>query len=292
MTARPPASPRRTDQIDLLFKFVFWLFVGTIVFSAAGMLLLKLAPSLTMQYFGTIFSKLVKTPTWTFMTLLPILPVLMYGPSLGAQRMVFFVAWGCLIGGVSELIGTMELLEVGGLAWPFGAYTYTGLLGPKIAGHVPYFIPLSWFAMSIVSLDLAYRLTDGRTARILLATLLMVLWDVSLDPAMNSGTFQFWSYEASGFFYGMPFSNWVGWFGVTLIIILGYEFLGGGLRATHGWAPYVYVLNCVFPLLLSLFSGLYGAVLIGSITTALPFVALQLLHPRRADDQSLSPAQA
>ena len=291
MTAQPTASPTRSDQIDLLFKFTFWLFVGTIVFSAAGMLLLKLAPGLTMQYFGSIFSKLVKTPTWTFMTLLPILPVLMYGTSLGAWRMTLFVLWGCLIGGASELIGTMELITLGGVAWPFGAYSYTGLLGPKIAGHVPYFIPLSWFAMSIVSLDLAHRLTGNRTSRILLATTLMVLWDVSLDPAMNSGTFQFWSYEVNGFFYGMPFSNWVGWFGVTLLIILGYEYLGGGLRATHEWAPWVYILNCVFPLLLSLFSGLYGAVLIGCIATALPFVALRL-RPQPANDQSLSPAQA
>lgn len=291
MNSRTTASPTQKDQIDLLFKFAFWLFAGTVIFSAAGMLLLKIAPGLTMQYFGAIFSKLIKTPTWMFMTLLPILPLLMYSASLGAARMAFFFVWGCGIGGASELIGTMELLVAGGVVWPFGAYEYTTLLGPKIAGHVPYFIPLSWFAMSVISLDLARRLTGSRMTRVLLATTFMVLWDVSLDPAMNSGTFQFWSYGVNGFFYGMPFTNWVGWFGVTLIIILGYEYLGGGLRDSHDSASWVYVLNCIFPLVLSLFSGLYGAVLIGCISTAIPFVALRL-RPTAAQDQSLSPVQA
>ena len=287
----PTNSLDRSHQLDLLFKFAFWLFVGSITFSAIGLLLLKLAPVLTMQYFGTIFIKLVKTPTWTFMTLLPILSLLMYGPSLGKWRMGFFFFWGCLIGGLSEWIGTTGVLDVGGLALPFGAYEYTGLLGAKFDGHVPYFIPPSWFAMSIVSLDLARRLNVGRWGRILAGTLFMVLWDVSLDPAMTSGQFQFWSYEAGGFFYGMPFSNWIGWFGVTLIIIIGYEYIGKGLVENHDWAPWVYILNCLFPLILSFFSGLYGAVVVGILATAVPFIAIWARR-RAADEPSLAPAQA
>lgn len=265
------------NNYELLLQFAFWLFVGAISFSIAGMLFLKLVPS-SMSVFGPIYTKLVKTPTWTFMVMLAVLPVLMYGPGLGWARMGFFVGWGCLIGGASELIGTTGLLTVGGVPLPFGAYQYTQWLGPKIAGHVPYFIPPSWFAMSILSLDLARRVTTRRIGYLLLGTLFMVLWDVSLDPAMNQA-FPFWRYEANGFFFGMPFSNWCGWTLVTLVILLGYEYIGGGLSVESDWAPWVYALNCLFPLSISLLRGLYAAAFIGLVAALIPFGILWAKTP-------------
>jgi putative membrane protein len=265
------------DNIDLVFRFSFWLFVGAISFSVAGMLLLKLFPS-TMELFGPIYTKLVKTPTWTFMTMLAILPVLMYGSSLGWRRIWAFVAWGCLVGAAGELIGTTGILTVGGIPLPFGEYHYTNWLGPKIAGHVPYFIPPSWFAMSIVSLDLARRVTTRRWGYILLGTIFMVLWDVALDPAMNQA-FPFWNYAVDGFFFGMPFSNWVGWFVVTLVILIGYEWMRGDREIQNDWAPWVYALNCFFPLAICLLRDLYLAALIGTLTSALPFVLLWATNP-------------
>lgn len=260
------------DNVHQLFQFAFWLLVGSISFSVAGMLILKVFPS-TMDFFGPMYTKLVKTPTWTFMTMLALLPVLMYGPDLGWKRMTAFVVWGCAIGAASELLGTTGLLTVSGIPLPFGEYEYTSWLGPKILGHVPYFIPPSWFAMSIVSLDLARRITQSRWKYIVLGTTFMVLWDVSLDPAMNKA-FPFWTYGVDGFFFGMPFSNWVGWFGVTLIILLGYEAMRGGVRIQNEWASWVYILNCLFPICISLLNSLYLAALIGALCTAIPFVLL------------------
>ncbi|MFB6230076.1 MAG: bisanhydrobacterioruberin hydratase CruF [Salinibacter sp.] len=270
-----------------LFRFAFWMFVGSISFSIAGMLLLKLVPS-TMSVFGPIYTKLVKTPTWIFMTMLAILPVLMYGPELGWKRIAFFAGWGCFIGGASELIGTTGLFTVGGIPLPFGEYEYTQWLGPKIAGHVPYFIPPSWFAMSVVSLDLARRATSTRWRYLALGTLFMVLWDVSLDPAMNRA-FPFWNYGTDGFFFGMPISNWCGWAAVTFVILLGYEYLGGGLPTKNPWAPWVYVLNCFFPLAISVLQGFYLAGLIGAVATAFPFAVLWMSNPATLK-RSMAPA--
>lgn len=265
------------ENVNLLFQFAFWLFVGSICFSVAGMLLLRLFPS-TMTLFGPVYTKLVKTPTWTFMTMLAILPVLMYGASLGYWRLVGFIVWGCSIGAASELIGTTGFLQIGNVPLPFGEYHYTNWLGPKIADHVPYFIPPSWFAMSIVSLDLARRVTNARWGSVLLGTTFMVLWDVSLDPAMNQA-FPFWKYAVDGFFFGMPFSNWCGWFGVTLIIMIGYEWMRGHHDIQNDWAPLLYGLNCLFPLCISLLRDLYLATLIGVAATAIPFVLLWLTNP-------------
>jgi putative membrane protein len=269
------------ESVELVFKFAFWMFVASISFSVAGMLFLKLVPS-SMSIFGPIYTKLVKTPTWTFMTMLGILPILMYGTSLGWKRMTFFVVWGCLIGGASELIGTTGWATVGGVALPFGAYEYTSWLGPQLFDHVPYFIPPSWFAMSIVSLDLARRVVTSRWGRIFVGSIFMVLWDVSLDPAMTNA-FPFWNYGVDGIFYGMPLSNWAGWFVVTFIILIGYEYIGRGLSELNEWAPWVYFLNCFFPISICLLQGVYGAAAIGVVATAIPYLAIWYVQRRRLD---------
>ena len=282
MTASPPITSQAAGRLDSFFRVALWVFTGTIAFSLAGSLFLKLFPE-SMVFFGPYYPTLVKAPTWMYMALLPVLSVLLYAPVLGWRRMGFFVVWGCLIGGTSELIGTTT-------GFPFGAYEYTPWLGPKLFGHVPYFIPLSWFAMSIVSLDLAQRVVGSRAGRIALGALFMVIWDVSLDPAM-SRAFPFWVYPGGGFFYGMPLSNWLGWFGVSLVILSGYEFIGGGLPASGRWAPVLYLLNALFPLLLSLLYGLYGAFVIGAATLALPFLALRFRHPAAAASPKASPPE-
>ncbi len=275
MSSTTLSPPVQQDRLERLLKITLWLFVGTMLFSVAGSLLTRLVPA-SLEIFGSYYPQLVKAPTWTYMTLLPVIPVLMYGRSLGWPLMAFFVLWGSLVGGMSELVGTTT-------GFPFGGYAYTTWLGPKMLEHVPYFIPPSWFAMSIVSYDLAGRLTSRRVERLLAAALLMVLWDVALDPAM-SRAFPFWTYETEGFFFGMPASNWAGWLGVSLVIMWGYDVLGGGLPQTSRWAPLVYALNCAFPLLISLVYGLFGAFVIGLAATALPLLALwgrEALHPRR-----------
>lgn len=244
------------------------------------MLLLQAVPS-ALSYFGPYLGALISAPTWTYMSMLPVLAILMYGADLGVKRMAFFAFWGCFIGGASELMGTTGLFALGDLVLPFGEYEYTSWLGPKFAGHVPYFIPASWFAMSIVSFDLARRLSDTRWVYLLLAATFMTLWDVSLDPAMNGagaqyavGSVTFWEYPQGGFYYGMPISNWIGWLIVSYAIMLGYEYLGGGLNTRHPWAPAVYLLNCLFPLLILVIQGMAVAVLWGALATAVPFLML------------------
>lgn len=280
---RTSASSATTQApvADRLFLGALALFAGSIAFSVLGMLLLQLVPE-SLSYFGPYLGTLISTPTWTYMSMLPVLALLMYGPRLGWKRMAFFALWGCAIGGASELIGTTKLLAIGDLVLPFGEYEYTAWLGPKFADHVPYFIPASWFAMSIVSFDLARRLSNTRWVYLLVAATFMTLWDVSLDPAMNGagvqnavGSATFWSYPQGGFYYGMPISNWIGWLAVSYVIMLGYEYLGGGLDTHHNWAPAVYLLNCLFPLLILVMQGMTVAVLMGALATAIPFLALR-----------------
>ncbi len=120
------------------------------------------------------------------------------------------------VGGVSfvaEHLGT-------GYGVPFGGYAYTTLLGPRIGPRVPALIPLSWFLMSLPAWILAREVfPDRRLGRVTLAALGLVLWDLALDPAMSALT-NYWVWEETGPYYGMPWLNLVGWF-VTGLALMG-----------------------------------------------------------------------
>jgi len=121
---------------------------------------------------------------------------------------------------VSEHVGT-------GYGVPFGGYAYTGLLGAKLGGRVPFLIPLSWFLMSVPAFVVARAAhRESRWKRVSLAALLLVAWDLALDPAMSFLT-PYWVWEDSGPYYGMPWVNLLGWFLTGLAIMSALEALSG-----------------------------------------------------------------
>jgi putative membrane protein len=71
----------------------------------------------------------------------------------------------------------------------------------------------------------------------------------------------------------------VGWAVVTFVILVGYEYLAGGRPIQNEWAPWVYALNCIFPLSICLLRDVYLAALIGGLATLIPFVLLWRANP-------------
>jgi phytoene/squalene synthetase/geranylgeranyl pyrophosphate synthase/uncharacterized membrane protein len=123
--------------------------------------------------------------------------------SLGASYLISFTA------------------EFSGTTWglPFGGYAYTSLLGPMLAERVPVVIPLSWWLMALPSYALAARaLPRAPFKRIWLGSLLLLVWDLALDPAMSYLT-TYWVWSETGPYYGMPFLNLLGWY-VTGIALM------------------------------------------------------------------------
>ena len=273
-TTAPPSLIARA------FAIAFGIFVGSILFSVAGTLLLSFFPAQAAVALGWIAANLgvslvdmVKGSTWAYMALMPLLTLLLYLPTLGTRRSLLFLAWGSAIGAAAELLGTQTGI-------PFGAYAYSDLLGAKIAGHVPWFIPPSWYAMSLLSYDLAGRLDLGRWGRVFTATLFMVMWDVALDPAMTAGAhsgWSFWSYPGGGVFFGMPLVNWLGWFVTSFVIMVGYDRLLGGLAYAPRWAPLLYAVNVLFPVFICF---AYGAAVAGVLGLAALAVVLGLVRLR------------
>lgn len=112
---------------------------------------------------------------------------------------------------------------------PFGRYHYTDLMAPFL-GHVPIFVLPAYLVMGYASWSLATLILDGRTAGLsvegarrvpLLAAFLMVLWDLSMDPlrATIEGR---WIWIDGGSYFGVPLSNYLGWFLITWIMFQGF----------------------------------------------------------------------
>lgn len=88
---------------------------------------------------------------------------------------------------------------------PFGSYSYAGAPGLTLLS-VPLLVPLGWFAMTLS----AALLTRGRAW---LAGLLLVAWDIGLEPLMTAQGFWTWS-DPGALWAGAPIQNFVGWWAV------------------------------------------------------------------------------
>lgn len=150
-----------------------------------------------------------------------------------------------------------------GYGFPFGDYRYTALLGPRLGGRVPFVIPLSWFLMALPAFGLA-RAAFSRhaVARIGFAALLLAVWDLALDPAMSHLT-AYWIWEESGSYYGMPWTNLVGWYGTGLVLMAALELLGvaGWVgRLETRWLAGYYGAVLLMPLGMMVAAGLWSGV--------------------------------
>jgi putative membrane protein len=175
----------------------------------------------------------------------------------------------------SELSGTTVGL-------PFGPYHYTDGLGPKWFGHVPVLIPLSWFLMAVPSFAIARRLTghgSSAISRILIGSLVLLSWDLALDPAMSHATkYWIWGDGATGPYYGMPWLNLFGWYvtGVALMIVLEVRHANLWLDAIPiRWLAGFYIANLALSLGMAAAAGLVGAVAASLIPIAACVIALR-----------------
>ncbi|MCR9250894.1 MAG: carotenoid biosynthesis protein [bacterium] len=108
------------------------------------------------------------------------------------------------IGYTSEYLGVNHNLI-------FGDYHYGDTLGPKIGG-VPLMIGVNWLILSFSFAAIANMLSNSKFLIPVLASLLMVAMDFLIEPVAISFDYWHWANEI------IPISNYIGWFGVALII--------------------------------------------------------------------------
>jgi uncharacterized membrane protein len=134
-------------------------------------------------------------------------------------------------------------VELAGVATgrPFGHYTYSGQLGPRLGG-VPLLAAAAWAMMARPAWVVAGLLTRRRAARIGLAAGALAAWDVFLDPRMAREGY--WTWPGGGRYEGIPATNFLGWLGTGAAVFMIWSVLdpdddpagdGDGALALYTW---------------------------------------------------------
>lgn len=211
---------------------------------------LAMLPPWAMAFYAQSFTFFAQGHIWLAMALLAGVLTLRVG---ARWLLTFGLAYVISLG--SELAGTTWGL-------PFGEYEYTSLLGPMWLDRVPVVIPMSWYFMALPSYALSVLALRSAGARIAVGSLILLAWDLALDPAMSYAT-PYWQWGETGPYYGMPWMNLVGWY-VTGVVLMA---VFAGLRAERWtrriaprwWGGY-YGANLLMPLGMCVVAGLWLAV--------------------------------
>jgi putative membrane protein len=142
----------------------------------------------------------------------------------GIRAMLVFTAFCLGVGGLSESLS----LRTG---FPFGHYVFTSLMGPKVL-QVPVLLVLAYLGIGYCSwvlavLILGHRDEQLRGARVvalpLLASVIMVAWDVSMDSIWATLD-RAWIWRDGGIYFGVPISNFLGWYLTAFLFYLAFAF--------------------------------------------------------------------
>lgn len=168
----------------ILFYCLFVLF---------GSLSLIFIPSVLSSYsYGSILSLLIiSLPLFFFL-------VSKFGWSTFLKLFISLSLFALLI----EYIGLVT-------GWPYDEFVYTGNLGYKLFGILPWTVGISWAPLVIGSVAVVYSVTQKNILRIILPVFILVMFDLLLDPvAVSLGM---WSYLHGGVYYNVPVQNFLGW---------------------------------------------------------------------------------
>ena len=152
------------------------------------------------------------------------LGILFLAKKLGKQILAFFII-SAIIGLVYEITGTRTGL-------PFGKYEYNQVLSSSLG--VPWFIAFMWGLLSLIVLLAAAPALKRKGLAIAVAPIMLVALDLSIDPIMVE--LGLWRWVEGGPWYGVPLTNFVGWYVVGLsVFVLSRILLGRGFPNIEGW---------------------------------------------------------
>ncbi|WP_107039524.1 carotenoid biosynthesis protein [Brumimicrobium mesophilum] len=171
----------------------------------------------------------------SFMNLMISFVVLLIASKNKSLRFYAFVFIGFSIGMIAEWLGVHTGLL-------FGNYVYGTNLGPLWYG-VPLIIGINWVMLTIISGSIAERIKIHWSLKAIIGTFLMLILDLLIEPVAIQSDYWTWSGD-------IPFSNFVGWFLIALVIQLVYFAMNLGEK--NKVATFLYFLQIVFFLILNI----------------------------------------
>ena len=171
-------------------------------------------------------------------TLLPFVFFFVHGSVNYRFRDMFVFAAITLV--VSNIFENMSILT----GFPFGHYYYTDGLGPKLF-LVPILIGPAYLGTGYLSWTLARVILGATEQRLpsysifsvpVLASFIMVSWDLSFDPIASTINHN-WIWEQGGNYFGVPFSNFMGWFLTVFVFFQLFALYLRGRQNAYAQAP-------------------------------------------------------
>jgi VWFA-related protein len=144
-----------------------------------------------------------------FIVVLHVIPPALFAFAHGSA----LYGWKGITAFVTFCLGFGTLAESLSLrtGYPFGSYYFTDVMGPKIF-ELPVLLALAYVGIGYVSWILAVLiLRQNHIALPLLASCIMLAWDFSMDPTWST-VGRAWIWQDGGRYFGVPVSNFVGWF--------------------------------------------------------------------------------
>lgn len=160
----------------------------------------------------------------------PLLFALIHGAALfGRRGILMFCILFLIIGNITENLSVIT-------GFPFGHYHFTDCLGTKLF-HVPILLGLAYLGIGYISWALAHVILGNHNGRYpvagfrligqpLAASFVMVAWDFSQDPVWSTVQ-HCWIWLHGGSYFGVPVSNFLGWY---LTVYICYQVFALYLR--------------------------------------------------------------
>lgn len=140
----------------------------------------------------------------------------------GITKTAAFLGWGYLVAWASEALSIRTGI-------PYGLYHYNpaAFAGELQLAGVPVFDSISYSFMAYAAAMVSLKFARARWwSYPLMTAALTTLLDVIVDPLAIHGDEWFlgpiFQYATPGIYFGVPFSNFAGWFWVALVIAAGY----------------------------------------------------------------------
>lgn len=204
----PPIARKNEHYRFLFLTLLFFYLVGRVLQLFAGRV-----PSLLIVIFHVI-------P--------PALFALIHGARIYHSRGILVFTTLCL--GVGTLFESVSLRT----GFPFGHYSFTDLMGPKLF-DLPILLALAYVGMGYLSWVLGLAILGCQNETLsgknivllpLAASFGMTAWDLSMDPVW-ADIDHAWVWRDGGSYYGVPISNFFGWF---LTVYIFYQLFALYLR--------------------------------------------------------------
>ncbi len=211
--------------------------IESIIISSGTILILSVlfAYRMVENRYGYVWAERLRI-VQTFLLLVLFLSHGIY--TIGLVNILGFIAISIIISGTFEIIGVNK-------GWIFGPYHYNppSCPLPAVMG-VPLCYPIGWCGMTYAAFWMGALLMNTGSLNqiiitpvfILLVAGLVTLLDIISDPiAVDEGR---WSWHKPGAFYGVPLSNFIGWF-FTAVVILATFSVAAPVLSNSAGSPFL-----------------------------------------------------